>query len=133
MVGRGRRIARQSWFRALLIAWGMVVAGGGCFSSAPPGTVTVTGTVTFEGSRVPGGQVDFESVEPGLCSSSARIGSDGTFTTPLKPGSYFVRVGGQFKRGTQTDSGVGRPSAPPNRRQVDVDAKHRTVSIEASE
>lgn len=125
----------------LLLAGGVGIAPcGGCWSSAPPGRVTVTGEVRVKGVPVPDGQIDFESVEDGIGGGGARVGAEGRFEIFLRPSTY--RVGVVSVEGGLSPAGFAGVDAakirvPPKYAiparsgiEVRVDAKNRRILLD---
>ena len=81
-------IARRAWFVALLIA---ILAMVGCGGAKPEGMVS--GKVTYKGSPLANGVVNFHAPEKGTA-SQANLDSNGAFKLPgtLPAGNYKVFV-----------------------------------------
>jgi hypothetical protein len=77
-------------FVAIVVAGLVLVAGCGR-SSAPPGAVLVSGTITVAGAPLGRGTVQFAAAE-GTDSGAARLDASGRYEVWLQPREYGVAV-----------------------------------------
>jgi len=94
----------------------LVISLMGCGSSGEPSVdvITINGTVTFEGSPITEGTIQFEDSSTGI-SSSAELGTDGTYSMEIANGNYKVTVTPPW---VEVDMG---PDSPPQEDYKEVD------------
>jgi len=121
-----------STFKTLLpIAMGLLLFGCGGGGEETVELITVSGTVTYEGTPISEGTIQFENPTTGIAASS-ELSSDGEYSLEVSTGKYDVTV---YPPVVQIDSG---PDSPPTEGYKEVDnipEKYRqigTTDLEAN-
>jgi hypothetical protein len=112
----------------------------GCWSSPPPGRVTVFGEVRVKSAPIPDGEITFESTEDGIGGGVTRVDAVGRFQLFLRPSTYRIGVvsveGGLSPAGfAGVDAAkvrVPQKYASPARSgiEVKIDARNRKVMLD---
>lgn len=83
---------------------GFVLLGTGCGDS---GTISIKGTVTWDGRNLPTGRIVFVDLDPHVPAVSAEI-KDGTYEAEVPPGKKLVRITAtREKPGAKPDPDMG--------------------------
>lgn len=102
--------SRQRRLVAGFFALGLAIIG--CGKAVPDGMVRVTGSISYQGKRLPDGTINFEASE-GSGGATARIQNNGSFAAVMPPGSYAAMICSQD--GVVTFDKNFKPIEPPSR------------------